>query len=153
MRKQKVLSCVPSKPYLAFNQVLSGFQSGLTWNAVIIQQIVSFSPPLSVWLFPASGRGRLLTVKVWSPLSEGSGSRPFLWYESLAVDDSPSHGSPLFLYEPEVGQCKVSIQCILRLVDDCQVIASCFQRVLAIVALEPGLCVEGYRTPFSVRVE
>ena len=42
------ISCKSSKPYLPFNQALSGFQSGLTWNAVIIQQIVSFSPPLSV---------------------------------------------------------------------------------------------------------
>lgn len=91
-----VLSCVPSKPYLAFNQALSGFQSGLTWNAVIRQQIVSYSPPRSVRSFPASGRGRLLTVKVWSLCRKATAPDLFSGMKVLQWTIAPAMALPYF---------------------------------------------------------
>ena len=96
LRKQMVLSCVPSKPYLAFNQALSGFQSGLTWNAVIRQQIVSYSPPRSVRSFPASGRGRLLTVKVWSLCRKAAAPDLFSGMKVLQWTIAPAMVLPYF---------------------------------------------------------
>lgn len=77
LRKQKGLSCVPSKPYLAFNQALSGFQSDpyLECGYKTADCFLQSAPVGTV--VSRFGAWPSVDGKGLESLPEGSGSRPF----------------------------------------------------------------------------